>query len=205
MVSLFVDKRQIYRAVARTEAVIQSFIDMETNFIDQGYVQEPNSMASIHQAVFGPPNENLQAINLNGFRALEVTRMLGNQLNLNALEMRDGLSQFDLYDTPFERFCPVIPKCHPRQRYRNIDGSCNNLENPLWGKSNTQYSRILPPSYGDGINTFRRSVNGSPLPLARILSTEVCVYYYFKILCIIYFLFIIHIADLYIIRIGSKC
>ncbi|XP_017488317.1 PREDICTED: chorion peroxidase-like, partial [Rhagoletis zephyria] len=167
-----IDKEQIIRAVGRTEDDIRAFLSMETNLIGQGYYQRPNSMASIHQAVFGPPNENLQKINLNGFRALQVTRFLGRRFRLGPVEMRDGLSQFDLYDTEYEQFCPAIPRCSEREKYRTIDGSCNNLNEPIWGKSNTQYSRMMPPAYSDGISEFRRSVTGGPLPLARVLSTE---------------------------------
>lgn len=172
-IELPIEKRQIIRAVDRTEDDILTYISMETNFLDQGYIQEHGSMAHIHQSVFGPPNENLQALNLNGFRALQVTRFLGRRFRLSPEEMAYGLSQFDLYDTAYERYCPRVPQCNPRQRYRTIDGSCNNLANPLWGQSNTQYSRVLPPRYGDGISEFRRSVSGGPLPLSRVLSTEV--------------------------------
>ncbi|KAK3605223.1 hypothetical protein CHS0354_038658 [Potamilus streckersoni] len=32
-------------------------------------------------------------------------------------------------------------------RYRNIDGSCNNLNNGLWGAAFTPFERILPAIY----------------------------------------------------------
>lgn len=35
---------------------------------------------------------------------------------------------------------------------------------------NTAYARLLPPRYSDGTRLPRRSVDGSPLPLARVLS-----------------------------------
>lgn len=106
-IRLPIDKRAIIRAVARTEDDILAFASMETSFIGQGYYQRPNSMASFHQAVFGPPNDNLLKINLNGFRALLVTRRLARQFRLSPEEMRDGLSQFDLFGTEYEQYCPV--------------------------------------------------------------------------------------------------
>lgn len=34
--------------------------------------------------------------------------------------------------------------------YRTMDGSCNNLKNPCWGKTDEPYQRWLPPSYANG-------------------------------------------------------
>ncbi|XP_017486841.1 PREDICTED: peroxidasin-like [Rhagoletis zephyria] len=129
-------------------------------------------MASYHQGVFGPPSDKLLKVNLNGFRALQVTRLLGRKFCANPFQMRDGLWHFDLYGTPYEQYCPAIPQCNPADKYRTIDGSCNNLEHPIWGRSVSQFSRILPPSYSDGISEFRLSVSGRPLPLARFVSTQ---------------------------------
>lgn len=32
---------------------------------------------------------------------------------------------------------------------------------------------MMPPAYADGINEPRRTVNGSPLPSARLISSEI--------------------------------
>ncbi len=39
--------------------------------------------------------------------------------------------------------------------YRSFDGTCNNLQNPLWGAAFTQYVRNMRPQYDDG--------NGAPI------------------------------------------
>lgn len=168
-----IKKRHVVRALDRADEEIEAFLRMETNFLRAGQVQQPNSMSSLLQNVFGPPNENLQVLNVHGLRSLEVTKILGQKYDLTPEEMRDGLSQVDLYGTPYEKYCPRVPLCNPRDRYRTMDGSCNNLQSPLWGKTNTQYARIMPPSYSDGICEFRNSVTGVPLPLARVVSNEV--------------------------------
>ena len=38
-------------------------------------------------------------------------------------------------------------------KYRSIDGSCNNLNNPLLGASLTAFRRILPAQYENGFST----------------------------------------------------
>lgn len=62
--------------------------------------------------------------------------------------------------------------CDPEARYRSADASCNNLRNPNWGKSFTCHRRLLPPDYADGIKVPRVAHDGSDLPNARILSSQ---------------------------------
>ena len=61
--------------------------------------------------------------------------------------------------------------------YRTPDGSCNNLNQPLKGASNTPFSRLLPPNYEDGVYIpvgHNQAVNGNPFagpwPSARRVS-----------------------------------
>ncbi|XP_013381371.1 uncharacterized protein LOC106152368 [Lingula anatina] len=42
------------------------------------------------------------------------------------------------------------PQCDPYAVYRTIDGSCNNLQTPIWGKSFVEFFRLLQAEYGDG-------------------------------------------------------
>lgn len=49
---------------------------------------------------------------------------------------------------------------------RTLDGSCNNLAHPEWGKTNTEYLRVAPARYADGIG---RPVGG---PGARYVSNR---------------------------------
>lgn len=62
---------------------------------------------------------------------------------------------------------------HQRSKYRTIDGTCNNLRHPYWGRSFTCHVRILPPDYSDGIQAFRMSKAGRPLPNPRTLSNYI--------------------------------
>ncbi|XP_076650032.1 peroxidasin [Halictus rubicundus] len=61
-------------------------------------------------------------------------------------------------------------------RYRSIDGSCNNMRYPTWGSSYTGFRRVLQPIYENGFSTpvgweRGRRYYGYPKPAARLVST----------------------------------
>ena len=75
-------------------------------------------------------------------------------------------------------FCPfanIDSKCSTDAKYRTHDGSCNNMENTMLGKSITPYKRLLPPAYDDSIGTPRKlsKIDSQPLPNARQISLAV--------------------------------
>ncbi|KAG8182838.1 hypothetical protein JTE90_000444 [Oedothorax gibbosus] len=55
-------------------------------------------------------------------------------------------------------------------KFRTVDGTCNNLGNPTWGKSDSCIRRILPFDYADGVSEPRASCTGKPLPNPRLVS-----------------------------------
>ncbi|XP_077147460.1 peroxidasin homolog [Ranitomeya variabilis] len=62
------------------------------------------------------------------------------------------------------------------QKYRTHDGTCNNLQHPMWGASLTAFERLLKSVYENGFNLPRgvsagRLYNGYSLPLPRMVST----------------------------------
>ncbi len=52
---------------------------------------------------------------------------------------------------------------------RSLDGSGNNLTNPAWGQSGTDFLRLAPAAYADGISTPA----GADRPSARAVSNAV--------------------------------
>ena len=78
----------------------------------------------------------------------------------------------DLRTTGLENMCPDEPNCNPEDKYRTTDGSCNNLKNPLFGKSFTPLQRILPNDYADGMMLPRVNSKKKELPSSRFVSTK---------------------------------
>ncbi|KAH8030875.1 hypothetical protein HPB51_012215 [Rhipicephalus microplus] len=62
--------------------------------------------------------------------------------------------------------------CRPGP-FRELDGSCNNLEHPDWGAAFSCMRRLLPPRYADGVSSPRISETGAELPNPRMVSTTV--------------------------------
>ncbi|XP_068232350.1 peroxidase-like [Palaemon carinicauda] len=86
-----------------------------------------------------------------------------------------GLSFLGDVSTCKRKFKPLMRPnlegpCNPSNPYRTLDGSCNNVENELWGAAFIPFRRDLAASYADGTSTFRRSVFGFDLPSARMIS-----------------------------------
>lgn len=62
------------------------------------------------------------------------------------------ISTLPLQGTPLSSACwaPQVAACNARAKFRSVDGSCNNVDNPSWGSAMTAYTRILFPRYFDG-------------------------------------------------------
>ena len=89
----------------------------------------------------------------------------------------DSLQRISSLQTPPE-LCPFkrVPECDPNIRYRSLDGSCNNLQNRWWGKSEIPYKRYIAAEYSDGFQQPRMfSKSRRPLPNSRFISRSLCV------------------------------
>lgn len=47
-------------------------------------------------------------------------------------------------------YSPDDYQCNARDKYRTIDGTCNNLRRPWWGAANSAHVRLMQPYYEDG-------------------------------------------------------
>lgn len=80
------------------------------------------------------------AVEVEHRQVFSVRQMRGRQLQLGCAEVQIPAS------------CTVNECFH--KRFRSIDGTCNNLEQPIVGAAFTPYIRLLPSLYGDGISSI---------------------------------------------------
>ncbi|XP_063854179.1 chorion peroxidase-like [Scylla paramamosain] len=108
-------------------------------------------------------------------KSADVGYVLENALTVIA----EGLEQEEVIDIQLmnnTRICsmfeqtPIQLPCEPNMPYRRLDGSCNNLREPGWGKSFTPFRRMFPPEYADNVSEPRGGKNGDGLPDARKVS-----------------------------------
>lgn len=122
------------------------------------------------------PRENLTNEEMGNLGTVihETTRILAKEYKLDPRLLNEGLSQIDTTKTIIRDYCPeyLLPRECQVERYRNLEGLCNNLKNPLWGAAMKAHSRFLPYDFEDGISAPRISITGKELPSARLVSAH---------------------------------
>ncbi|EEC04004.1 oxidase/peroxidase, putative [Ixodes scapularis] len=107
--------------------------------------------------------------------SLLVTKILATQFRMTHDEIMNGLPLIDTSRTEMWDMCPAHVKPIPCtvERYRSMDGRCNNVKHSSWGVTNTPFVRFLPALYSDGIQGPRQAADGGQLPNARSISSFV--------------------------------
>ena len=91
---------------------------------------------------------------LKGVGKVKTENKLSNaQIQGNQANSGNSLASLVNSDTnsALKAECPwkEEPTCNPEDEFRTFDGSCNNLENPNWGRVGTQYQRMVPAEYAE--------------------------------------------------------
>jgi hypothetical protein len=60
-----------------------------------------------------------------------------------------------------------VPDCSDdkTKQFRTVTGVCNNLQNPLFGAAHTQFSRLIPAQYEDGLSQLRGAMQNMEISL----------------------------------------
>ncbi|XP_029656077.1 peroxidase-like protein isoform X2 [Octopus sinensis] len=132
-----------------------------------------NTAIFMHNIFISKAPKVTDGLRNSGVLSITATKELSKRLGLTKKELS---ILPELSDVPQPEFrCPFrTPRCSPNSKFREADGSCNNLQKPLWGKAGMPLKRFLSPWYDDGVSSPRTlGVFGNPLPSARLVSTTI--------------------------------
>jgi hypothetical protein len=142
--------------------------------------QSPLSVkgAAQHGQSASQSTENARIIEAHADFALKVSRNL--LLNKHDLDTNFDFDSLSLIGNIRESndLCPfhAVANCNGADRFSQLDGSCNNLQTPWFGKVETPYKRYMAPVYDDRLSAPRsRSTTGAPLPNPRVISRALSV------------------------------
>ncbi|XP_076381230.1 uncharacterized protein LOC117226264 [Megalopta genalis] len=148
------------------QAMKNLYLVTEPTLYSMGLYLDSDNPAK-YVAAFNDQTEEARALAKYGFAVLQSTTMFKKKFpDIPTESLLARRSQSNL----LQRHCPNrgVPECPPASsRYRTSDGSCNNRQNLWWGSAMSPMNRFLPPVYGDGVQSVRKSIDGSPLPSAR--------------------------------------
>ncbi|XP_075150515.1 uncharacterized protein LOC142224610 isoform X2 [Haematobia irritans] len=138
-----------------------------------GHILHDDHPAALLSRFSAPHVENNRR-EMAAYATLAAAKVFRKNYNVNSDLARQAHTQkVSLRRTSLESLCPPRepPICMPAsERYRTHDGTCNNKRRQRWGASQMPFSRFLPPEYGDGVDTVRKSVDGGTLSSSRFVS-----------------------------------
>lgn len=166
----YITPGDINAASEKARRDVRNLLRLERELEARGLVTGRQSPEENHHRFFSNENE-AKNHSFDGFVTVRSSIELMRKFQLNPFLSMAGMKQLSFMNTAMMSHClKQNIMCDYTSRYRTSDGSCNNLHNPLWGKSFTPFNRLLTPMYGDGIDSPRRAVSGLPLPNPRVIS-----------------------------------
>ena len=180
----FVEIDSILDEVIQEEQDSKDRINVRFGPVD-GKRVSPNSITpavkspSFFHHKFNSPRKEILDLDKEARKLLKVTKKLKELKNLTDSQASVGLrSGFNsLTSNSISRLCPWTspgPVCDRAARYRTMDGTCNNLREPNYGRTGTPFQRILLPEYAKGSVDLprKRTGDGRELPAAREISNR---------------------------------
>ncbi|KAF2367927.1 hypothetical protein FHG87_001306 [Trinorchestia longiramus] len=198
-----VPDEMLQESIERAKKDIGSMRDSEWNLWESRKTADPQGASGSAYAFNRPKTQAIKISNtsfilqfasarfvnnfLQGNERLRTTRHINSQLkdiesgsvspsNINDLmDVLPNIDVSDIMEIPniFECDDQTLP-CDHTSRFRTATGWCNNLNKPGLGKSFRAQTRLLRPSYEDGLSSPRSlSVTKKPLPSARLISTNI--------------------------------
>ncbi|XP_069702687.1 salivary peroxidase/catechol oxidase-like isoform X3 [Periplaneta americana] len=149
---------------------IRQRIEFVASLFANNVIVQVGTPAAWHQEFFQTTNATLEQ-GEEAQKNVEASVSLVNEFQLSPDQGTFALPTFSVLNTVIADSCPRPTNCRA-ERYRSADGSCNNLQNERWGRAGTALQRVLPPKYGDGVNSPRVAANREELPSARVVSTQ---------------------------------
>lgn len=175
-----IDTKRIENAIKASQTLSTCLTNTETCLNENKITIRPGSSSAAHSFFSRTTPESMKISRgalAASFAAKELIQSFGTEIESDQVD--STVSQVNLKDTSLANTCPVSPVCDEktlRSPFRKLDGSCNNVRNPIWGQSKTQYQRLLSPDYAEGISTPRKAKNwqqGRELPSPRLVSISV--------------------------------
>ncbi|KAK9306667.1 hypothetical protein QLX08_002745 [Tetragonisca angustula] len=172
-----IDEAVLNNSISFAQSLVDRMSTLERNIANAGVELMAHTPAG-KQFLDSYPSEDAFERGLDAIVAMKASSYLLHQscrrFGLEKDECARYISTLSLLGTPLNSACPGSRHaaiCNPMAKYRSVDGSCNNVENPSWGSAMTAYTRILFPQYFDGIQEPRRiGQTKKPLPGARSVS-----------------------------------
>jgi len=159
------------------EEVNQEELRLSSNKRLNVRLNSPNSITPVVKSPsffhhkFNSPRKEIVDIDKEARKLLKVTKRLKELKNLTDSQARVGLrSGFNSRTSQqISKLCPWTapgPSCPRNSRYRTLDGTCNNLRQPNYGRAGTPFQRILLPEYARGSVDLprKRTGDGRELP-----------------------------------------
>ncbi|XP_043257427.1 peroxidase-like isoform X1 [Colletes gigas] len=171
-----IDEAVLNNSITFAQSLVNRMSTLERNIVNAGVEVKAHTPVG-KQFLDSYPSEDAFKRGLDAIVATKASSYLLHQscrrFGLDKDDCVRFISTLPLHGTLLSSACSTSPvtDCKTNAKYRTIDGSCNNVENPSWGSAMTAYTRILFPQYFDGIQEPRHMGHArKPLPGARSIS-----------------------------------